>query len=671
MAPSTSTKSPDEPRRRPKPRGGVETFDENALLAELGDDQETHELDEHVETHEELERRLMREIAAMPDQMALEEAALMRDLASMKEEPDEGDVLMAALLAEEEAERRAKDPKVPDASEIAALRDACLQEKREAVRLKRAGDIDGAKAALRRAKDIAARADAAEATTKKVEGGRAQPSTPNATPTSSAETIEELTRAVDAARREAVARKRAGDMAAARAALTESKELRAKLEAAVAGGSRLVHTRFMETKALATAKGDEREGKEGEESDEWRYYGRGEDMGASFGVLPGHEAKADGGGFSQMPAPPGESPPRAPQAGTIAGRTSPAERQDSAESPSSPSSSSSPASLLSIAVDLSIPAEEIQLGERIGIGSYGEVHRGLWRGTEVAVKRFLDQDLSQHLMREFETEVDLMRRLRHPNVILLMGAVTKTPNLSIVTEFLHRGSLYKLLHRPQPPQVTAALSEARRMRMALDVAKGMHYLHSCDPIIVHRDLKSPNLLVDKHWMVKVCDFGLSRMKNHTFLSSKSNAGTPEWMAPEVLRNEPSDEKSDIWSYGVIFWELLTLKEPWNGLNPMQVVGAVGFSGNSLAIPEDARPEAKSLCEDCFRGNAKDRPSFLEIQKRLRPMQAMITRPGSGNGGATAGGSPAQSSDSKPPASPSEPERPPRASPPKDEYPILP
>ena len=243
MAPSTSTKPPDEPRRRPKPRGGVESFDETALLAELEDDQEGTQHAEREETHEELERRLMREIAAMPDQMALEEAALMRDLASMREEPDEGDVLMAALLAEEEAERRAKEAKartrtsapasaalkVPDASEIAALRDACLQEKREAVRLKRAGDIDGAKAALRRAKDIAARADAAEATKP-----AARASTPNAASTSSAETIEELTRAVDAARREAVARKRAGDMAAARAALTESKELRAKLEAAVA-----------------------------------------------------------------------------------------------------------------------------------------------------------------------------------------------------------------------------------------------------------------------------------------------------------------------------------------------------------------------------------------------------------------------------------------------------
>ena len=111
MAPSTSTKPPDEPRRRPKPRGGVESFDEAALLAELEDDQEGTQHAEREATHEELERRLMREIAAMPDQMALEEAALMRDLASMREEPDEGDVLMAALLAEEEAERRAKEAK--------------------------------------------------------------------------------------------------------------------------------------------------------------------------------------------------------------------------------------------------------------------------------------------------------------------------------------------------------------------------------------------------------------------------------------------------------------------------------------------------------------------------------------------------------------------------------
>jgi hypothetical protein len=246
MPPSASAQAADEPPRvRPKPRhGGVDSFDDAALLAELGDEG----ADDGEETHEELERRLRREIAAMPDTMALEEAALMRDLASMKEEPDEGDVLMAQLLAEEEAERRAREARkasasasassassaptavIPDAAEIAAMRDACLQEKREAVRLKRAGDIDGAKEALRRAKAIAARADEAEASATNAPAREIAGDAGDADDSS----VETLTRAVDAARREAVAHKRAGDMVSARAALTKSKELRVRLDAAAA-----------------------------------------------------------------------------------------------------------------------------------------------------------------------------------------------------------------------------------------------------------------------------------------------------------------------------------------------------------------------------------------------------------------------------------------------------
>ncbi|XP_058108185.1 probable serine/threonine-protein kinase SIS8 isoform X3 [Magnolia sinica] len=164
--------------------------------------------------------------------------------------------------------------------------------------------------------------------------------------------------------------------------------------------------------------------------------------------------------------------------------------------------------------------EEITLGERIGLGSYGEVYRGDWNGTEVAVKKFLDQDISGDALAEFISEVQIMKRLRHPNVVLFMGAVTRAPHLSIVTEFLPRGSLYRIIHRPNNQ-----LDERRRLKMSLDVARGMNYLHNFKPVIVHRDLKSPNLLVDKNWNVKVCDFGLSRMKHNTFLSSRSTAGT--------------------------------------------------------------------------------------------------------------------------------------------------
>lgn len=209
-----------------------------------------------------------------------------------------------------------------------------------------------------------------------------------------------------------------------------------------------------------------------------------------------------------------------------------------------------------------------------------------------------------------------MKRVRHPNVVLFMGAVTKRPHLSIVTEYLPRGSLYRLIHRPTSAEI---LDQRRRLRMALDVAKGINYLHCLKPPIVHWDLKSPNLLVDKNWTVKVCDFGLSRFKANTFLSSKSVAGTPEWMAPEFLRGEPSNEKSDVYSFGVILWELVTMQQPWNGLSPAQVVGAVAFQNRRLSIPQNTSPVLASLMESCWADDPAQRPSFSSIVETLKKL----------------------------------------------------
>ncbi|CAL1382071.1 unnamed protein product [Linum trigynum] len=272
-------------------------------------------------------------------------------------------------------------------------------------------------------------------------------------------------------------------------------------------------------------------------------------------------------------------------------------------------------------VECEIPWEDLVIGERIGLGSYGEVYQADWNGTEVAVKKFLDQGFSGAALAEFKREVRIMRRLRHPNVVLFMGAVTRPPNLSIITEFLPRGSLYRILHRPQ-----CQIDERRRIRMALDVARGMNCLHSSSPTIVHRDLKSPNLLVDKNWNVKVCDFGLSRLKHNTFLSSKSTAGTPEWMAPEVLRNEPSNEKCDIYSFGVILWELSTMRIPWSGMNPMQVVGAVGFQNRRLEIPKELDPLVSRIIWECWQTDPNLRPSFAQLTVALKPLQRLVAPP---------------------------------------------
>ncbi|CAF1791979.1 hypothetical protein Bca4012_047093 [Brassica carinata] len=266
--------------------------------------------------------------------------------------------------------------------------------------------------------------------------------------------------------------------------------------------------------------------------------------------------------------------------------------------------------------DMDIPWCDLNIKEKIGAGSFGTVHRAEWHGSDVAVKILMEQDFHAERVNEFLREVAIMKRLRHPNIVLFMGAVTQPPNLSIVTEYLSRGSLFRLLHKSGARE---QLDERRRLSMAYDVAKGMNYLHNRNPPIVHRDLKSPNLLVDKKYTVKVCDFGLSRLKASTFLSSKSAAGTPEWMAPEVLRDEQSNEKSDVYSFGVILWELATLQQPWGNLNPAQVVAAVGFKNKRLEIPRNLNPQVAAIIEGCWTNEPWKRPSFATIMDLLRPL----------------------------------------------------
>ncbi|XP_045828247.1 serine/threonine-protein kinase CTR1-like [Trifolium pratense] len=271
----------------------------------------------------------------------------------------------------------------------------------------------------------------------------------------------------------------------------------------------------------------------------------------------------------------------------------------------------------SLAMDwLEISWDELRIKERIGAGSFGTVYRAEWHGSDVAVKVLSVQNFHDDQLKEFLREVAIMKRVRHPNVVLFMGAVTKRPHLSIVTEYLPRGSLFRLIHRPATSEIK---DPRRRLRMAIDVAKGINYLHCLKPPIVHWDLKSPNLLVDKNWNVKVCDFGLSRFKANTFLSSKSVAGTPEWMAPEFLRGEPTNEKSDVYSFGVILWELVTLQQPWNGLSHAQVVGAVAFQNRRPSIPPNVSPVLASLMESCWADDPADRPSFASIVETLKKL----------------------------------------------------
>uniref|UniRef100_M4E220 non-specific serine/threonine protein kinase n=1 Tax=Brassica campestris TaxID=3711 RepID=M4E220_BRACM len=256
-----------------------------------------------------------------------------------------------------------------------------------------------------------------------------------------------------------------------------------------------------------------------------------------------------------------------------------------------------------------IDFSELTVGTRVGIGFFGEVFRGVWNGTDVAIKLFLEQDLTAENMEDFCNEISILRQvvIHVFAVVLFLGACTKPPRLSMITEYMELGSLYYLIHMSGQKK---KLSWHRRLRMLRDICRGLMCIHRMK--VVHRDLKSANCLVDKHWTVKICDFGLSRIMTDENMKDTSSAGTPERMAPELIRQEPFTEKCDIFSLGVIMWELSTLRKPWEGVPPEKVIFAVAHERSRLEIPDG--PLSK-LIADCW-AEPQERPNCEEILRGL-------------------------------------------------------
>lgn len=256
-----------------------------------------------------------------------------------------------------------------------------------------------------------------------------------------------------------------------------------------------------------------------------------------------------------------------------------------------------------------IDFREITLGRSIGEGAFGKVYEGKWQARPVAVKMLICQDLRPDILAEFESEVQIMSVLRHPNIARLLGACMEPPNRCLVVELLTRGSLWGVLR-------SKAMDEATRVRFILDTARGMSYLHNFHPPILHRDLKSPNLLVDSNYQIKISDFGLARVKAHV-QTMTGNCGTVQWMAPEVLGNQKYNEKSDVFSFGIVVWEIMTGECPYDGMS--QIQAALGVLNRNLrpTIPTKAPKFLAQLMKACWNRQPELRPSFLQIVKALK------------------------------------------------------
>jgi serine/threonine protein kinase len=273
-----------------------------------------------------------------------------------------------------------------------------------------------------------------------------------------------------------------------------------------------------------------------------------------------------------------------------------------------------------------IPYEELRFGSKLGAGAFGEVFMAEWRGLVVAVKQLNrdDDGFSLETVEDFQKEMVLLSRLKHPNIVPFCGAVTRPPHLCIVLGFVSGGSLYRLIQSRKSLD-GPLFSLAEIAHLSLGIARGVLYLHSQRPPVIHRDLKSPNVLIDgESGAPIVTDFGLSRSRVNTLLMTGA-AGTPEWMAPEVMRHEAIDEKSDVWSYGVIVWELITGEKPWSDEHPIQVIYRVAQRGERLYPPGDTDDGLKSLLDGCFRRRSQQRPDFADIVAFWEEFQRVLSR----------------------------------------------
>lgn len=272
-----------------------------------------------------------------------------------------------------------------------------------------------------------------------------------------------------------------------------------------------------------------------------------------------------------------------------------------------------------------IKNEDLEELKELGSGTFGTVYHGKWRGSDVAIKRikkscFTGRSSEQErLTLEFWREAEILSKLHHPNVVAFYGVVQDGPGgtLATVTEFMVNGSLRHVLLRKDK-----YLDRRKRLIIAMDAAFGMEYLHSKN--IVHFDLKCDNLLVNlkdsSRPICKVGDFGLSKIKRNTLVSGGVR-GTLPWMAPELLNGGSNkvSEKVDVFSFGIVMWEILTGEEPYANMHYGAIIG--GIVNNTLRppVPASCDPEWRRLMEQCWAPDPQQRPSFTQIASRLRAM----------------------------------------------------
>lgn len=257
--------------------------------------------------------------------------------------------------------------------------------------------------------------------------------------------------------------------------------------------------------------------------------------------------------------------------------------------------------------------EELEINEEIGKGGFGKVYSGQWNGKNVAIKKlnvkFNQNYCKKNHIETFIKEVNFVSNLRHPNVILYMGVSAFNGEFYMLSEHMARGSLFDNLHVKK-----VTFTDKEKLNIVYELALAMQYLHSKK--IYHCDLKSGNVLLDNKNCVKLNDFGLSKIKHLVRSDPKGKVGTPNWMAPEILKEEEFSAKSDVYSFGMVVYELIAEQIPYYMLSTSQIIAVVSQQKNIIELTNEGPLSLHIVFKYCTRFDPSQRPTFESIIKYL-------------------------------------------------------
>ncbi len=271
-----------------------------------------------------------------------------------------------------------------------------------------------------------------------------------------------------------------------------------------------------------------------------------------------------------------------------------------------------------------IPYNELKILKKIG----EKVYFGLWNGKKVAIKKFfyekmIKEENKKEILFKFIKEINIISNLRHPNLVLFLGAsISKKNNCYLIMEYINNGNLFDFIHK-EKEKLDMNLS----INISLEIALAIKYLHCRN--ITHCDLKSKNVLLDQNYHIKITDFRFSKMVNILFEKSNKLKGKKInfYMPPEIMKNLKYEEKSDVFSYGMIVYEIITGEIPYSNYLPNQIIGIVGDCRKIIQVNDhnNNNPYLRKLIIQCLKYNIQERPSFKSIIRYLTKVKSILKK----------------------------------------------